>query len=498
MHESAPIARLINSQWTHRPATIWVLPLPLHRRSLSSTPLLRIVPSLPYRNQQQPLPEASTPSEDFYSSGSPTAGPSTLPHQNRTAAFPPKDLPPEFGANQVVTVPPENQQRLAKVLSQFESPIRFAFAYGSGVFPQGASGPEHSKRPGIKDPHTGKAKKMIDLVLAVNHPEHWHGLNRQQFPRHYSWISRLTGAEVLTAWIQRLGAGLWYIPYVKVDDELVKYGVMDIDTLCADLLDWNTLYVSGRMHKPVAMLVTDARVRLAQQVNLASALRVALLLLPERFTEVELYTTIASLSYTGDFRMSVPGGENADKVRNIVLAQRYEFRRLYSGLTKSVGTIEIRERRKDRYEMVQDTSLEVKAAYAARLPLRLREKVIAHYVSRPEQSNAFLQLSLSTKDDDITRKPRPLSVKRPKEDDEKTSQAPQEVLDAFWTAAVQRDDFREVLLQQIAKTVKTSAWTQSLKGIYTAGPFKSLKYVGAKFGKWMQGRNEKKEEDPSQ
>lgn len=472
-----------------------------HHRSLSSTPSWTFSSSSTCLNRDSPPSssnsDSSTPEEDFYTSGTPKAGPSTLPHDNHTPSFPPRSFPAEFGANQVVTVPPENQKRLEKVLSRFESPIRFAFAYGSGVFPQGAAGPEHSKRPAIKDPETGKPKKMIDLVLAVSHPEHWHGLNRQQFPRHYSWSSRLTGAEVLTGWIQRAGAGLWYIPYVRVDDELVKYGVMDIDTLCDDLLDWDTLYVSGRMHKPVAMLVADPRVRLAQQVNLASALRVALLLLPESFTEVELYTTIASLSYTGDFRMSVPGGENRDKVRNIVLAQRYEFRRLYSGLMKSIGTIDIKERRKDRYYMVHDTSDQVRAGYAARLPLRLREKVIAHYVARPDQHEAFLKLSLSTQDDDITRKPRPLSKNRPNADDKekKTLQAPQEILDAFWLAAVQQQDFQTVLLQQIAKTVKTSAWTQSIKGIYTAGPLKSLKYVWAKVGKYFQKREEEEEHD---
>lgn len=103
------------------------------------------------------------------------------------------------------------------------------------------------------------------------------------------------------------------------------------------------------------MLQADARVRLAQQVNLTSALRVALLLLPERFTEVELYTQIASLSYTGDFRMSVPGGENADKVRNIVLGQRDQFRRLYAGLVRSFGTVHIEETRADRFAMIVST-----------------------------------------------------------------------------------------------------------------------------------------------
>lgn len=49
--------------------------------------------------------------------------------------------------------------------------------------------------------------------------------------------------------------------------------------------------------------------------------------------------------------MSVPGGENADKVRNIVLGQRDEFRRLYAGLVRSMGTLKIEERRKDRFAL---------------------------------------------------------------------------------------------------------------------------------------------------
>jgi mitochondrial translocator assembly and maintenance protein 41 len=49
----------------------------------------------------------------------------------------------------------------------------------------------------------------------------------------------------------------------------------------------------------VKILRDEPRVRLANQVNLFSALRTAMLLLPEEFTEFELYSTIASLSYMG-------------------------------------------------------------------------------------------------------------------------------------------------------------------------------------------------------
>jgi len=50
----------------------------------------------------------------------------------------------------------------------------------------------------------------------------------------------------------------------------------------------------------IRIIKDDPRVKLANQVNLASALRVALLTLPENFSERELYTRIAGLSYGGE------------------------------------------------------------------------------------------------------------------------------------------------------------------------------------------------------
>jgi translocator assembly and maintenance protein 41 len=49
----------------------------------------------------------------------------------------------------------------------------------------------------------------------------------------------------------------------------------------------------------IRIIRDDPRVKLANQVNLASALRVALLTLPERFEERDLYERIAGLSYGG-------------------------------------------------------------------------------------------------------------------------------------------------------------------------------------------------------
>lgn len=119
--------------------------------------------------------------------------------------------------------------------------------------------------------------------------------------------------------------------------------------------------------------------RLANQVNLASALRTSLLLLPESFTEVQLFETIAGLSYRGDFRMKV--GENPHKVRNIVAAQLPSFRSLYGGLLKSFwkSVHTIGEDGNGVRLMRQDQSASVRASTASRLPKGLRDKVLGHY-----------------------------------------------------------------------------------------------------------------------
>jgi translocator assembly and maintenance protein 41 len=90
------------------------------------------------------------------------------------------------------------------------------------------------------------------------------------------------------------------------------------------------------MHKPIRIIKDDARVRLTQQVNLVSALRVALLTLPDKFHERQLFERISGFSYAGDPRMFIPGGENRGKVANIVSAQTAQFRELYQRLANGL------------------------------------------------------------------------------------------------------------------------------------------------------------------
>lgn len=161
-------------------------------------------------------------------------------------------------------------------------------------------------------------------------------------------------------------------------EQTIKYGVTTVDNLCSDLLNWNTLYLAGRMHKPIRIIKDDARVRLTQQVNLVSAVRAALLTLPEEFSETELFERIAGISYTGDPRMLLPA-ENRGKVGNIVRRQAPQFKELYHRLVVGLPGVHwpIRESR-----IQQDGSPKARAAHLRKLPKGLLERVNRNYAMR--------------------------------------------------------------------------------------------------------------------
>ena len=71
-----------------------------------------------------------------------------------------------------------------------------------------------------------------------------------------------------------------------------------VDVLLRDLLQWDTLYLSGRLLKPVALIQAHDAIVAAMHTNCVSSLAAALLLLPPRFTETDLYVTIAGLSFS--------------------------------------------------------------------------------------------------------------------------------------------------------------------------------------------------------
>ena len=152
-----------------------------------------------------------------------------------------------------------------------------------------------------------------------------------------------------------------------------------IDNLCSDLLMWHTLYLAGRMHKPLRIIKDDARVRLTQQVNLTSALRAALLTLPSHFSETELFQRITGISYEGDLRMILPA-ENRSKIANIVSKQSPQFKELYHRLAVGLSGVHWSS---TSSTIEQDVSPHTRASLIKKLPANLRVRLTNHYSSRP-------------------------------------------------------------------------------------------------------------------
>lgn len=383
----------------------------------------------------------------------------------------------------------EFKEALRQILWQFRAPIRYAFAYGSGVFPQTSprlaekSHPHADTNVAISSAQKGKSK-MIDFIFGVSYSQHWHSLNLQQHRDHYSAVGSL-GSSFVTRIQDNWGAGLYFNPYIMVNGTLIKYGVINLDTLCRDLSEWDTLYVAGRLHKPVKILRDHPSVRLANQVNLISAVRTALLLLPPSFTEQDLYGTIAGISYLGDPRMSLPA-ENPNKVGNIVKNQLPNFRRLYAPLIENLPNVSFKDPRcnspqwmndpETNATLVQDMDPVKRGNMVRRLPKSFREKIYFQYQSKFQIPHLEFQKMLEDSNDED-----PTRVKRKQGG----------VFEQRIASDSQQSLNKEVKIT-IRNTIKWPSIHQTIKGIVTAGVARSWRYGNEKLEKYRQGRQGKK------
>jgi mitochondrial translocator assembly and maintenance protein 41 len=220
----------------------------------------------------------------------------------------------------------------------------------------------------------------------------------------------------------------------------------------------------------VKILRDEPRVRLANQVNLYSALRTALLLLPEEFTEFELYSTIAGLSYmgifpvvlsntVGDFRTRLPT-ENPQKVQNIVTKQVVHFRRLYSPLLDTLPNVNIAKDDVDPSNTIlkQDFSPTRRANMVARLPGSFKSILYRHYQRKFRITLSEVEAGKAFGGD-------------------------------FEKRVASDDGLAIEMRKSIRETVGWVSFVQTVKGLFTAGMGRSTKYVLAKVGKWWSGKS---------
>jgi len=286
---------------------------------------------------------------------------------------------------------------------------------------------------------------MLDFMFAVTHPAHFHSINMAQHPSHYTFDARMLGSDYVSA-LQAINPGVWFNTLVPMNGVTIKYGVTTVDNLCSDLLNWNSLYLAGRMHKPLRIIKDDARVRLTQQVNLTSAVRAALLTLPESFSETELFERIARISYTGDPRMVLPA-ENRGKVGNIVRSQGPQFKELYHRLVVGLPGVHWPSHVQHIH---QDVSPQARSLHLRKLPVNLIFHLKQRYgVQSKEEENAY------------------------------------------WVRLAGEEKLPDMLDREMSAIVRWPATIQTLKGFLSAGMIKSVRYSTAKIGKWWRGSSAK-------
>lgn len=311
--------------------------------------------------------------------------------------------------------------------------LTYCFAYGSGVIKQSG---KYSSQP------------MIDLVFVVNDTVQFHKQNLDMNPHHYSGLKYL-GSKLVANVQDNFGAKVYYNTLIPIKDlgVTIKYGVVSQSNLVTDLLDWSELYLAGRLHKPVQDLMpaTDPILQKALQQNLYSAVHTALLMLPDVFTEKELFKTLTNLSYSGDFRVIF--GEDKNKVNNIVDAQVERFQEIYHPIIDKL--YEFIDMQGDASGRIcrQDTSPVARLHHLNQLP-RTPQRSIVRFWNK--QAGGKRQDT-----EDVLR-------------------------------AVSFDVDVDVI---VASSVKNIVWlsstSQSLKGLFTAGLFKSIIYSGRKILKMI-------------
>ncbi|TLD24627.1 putative MFS-type transporter [Venturia nashicola] len=397
----------------------------------------------------------------------------------------------KFGWNQHMHTNEEFKIALRQIVRQFRAPIRYAFAYGSGVFPQTSSNPAplslspHPHPPDAIVKWQQGGGKMIDFIFGVSFTQHWHSLNLSEHRDHYSILGSLGSAfvsRVQDSW----GAGVYFNPFVTVNGTLIKYGVVNLDTIRRDLSTWDTLYLAGRLQKPVKIIRDDPTIRLANQINLISAVRTALLMLGPEFTEMEMYTAIAGISYMGDPRIRFKT-ENPNKVANIVKNQLPYFRRLYTPLVEDLPNVSFNDSRcaadgwmqdpSCNYKLEQDMDPRKRGNMVRRLPEAFRAKLYFLYQGKFQiPRGEFDDMLEASKDEDET------SFRRREGSN-------------FDKRIAAEGDLDDMVGKAIKKTVEWPSVGQTLKGPFTAGLSRSWKYYSEKRAKSKEVKKERPTKD---
>lgn len=334
--------------------------------------------------------------------------------------------------------PPNNKLNIYRqILELFPMEfVVYCFAYGANVVPMDRITPTHNA--------------IIDIVFVVDDTAGFHEINLKRNPDHYSGLKFFGIATIESA--QENYGGAVYVNKVPFKNVTLRYGVIYASHFTRDLQTWNTMYIAGRMLQPIVTLklTYNSDILDALEDNLVMAVHTALLLLPEKFTERELYETIVRLSYEGDFRLSLKRAETISKTT--VESQFQHFHNIYTSIMLAV----IKQKPKI-LKLTQDNITWVQSTRNRTIFYHLTEMASAPiiclykgYVKKNGEANAVEAIS------NISLYPRERRTK--------------------------------LIRKCISKVVRKSSFVQCVKNVFTGGIIRSLYYGALKFANKTKSR----------
>jgi mitochondrial translocator assembly and maintenance protein 41 len=152
--------------------------------------------------------------------------------------------------------------------------------------------------------------------------------------------------------------------------------------------------------------------------------------------------------------------ENPQKVQNIVSKQVVHFRRLYSPLLDTLPNVTILQDNIDPSHTIlkQDYSPMCRSNMVARLPSAFKTILYRHYERK---------FGVTAKE----------------------MESGNQFGGEFEIKVAGDDKLKTQVKRTIRETVGWVSFIQTIKGLFTAGIGRSLKYVLSKFGKWWSGKS---------
>lgn len=320
--------------------------------------------------------------------------------------------------------------------------VKAMFGYGSGVMPQDGY---------------GDSKPQVDVIIIAENTKEFHRANLARFPSHYSAV-RVFGIDSIQK-VQNWGAGVYFNPYVSMStgsgsERMVKYGVISYENAKEDIREWSSMYIAGRLQKPVRHYKIDNSLLSANQFNLSSAFNLGLLLSDtphgkKSLLYLDLFHSIVLLSYMGDPRMFI-GGENPNKAKNIVTRQQSEIRSLYHPfILNALKNNVLRQVEESNFDLVLSTHS--KAELLSELPYQFKKRLSEIFISYRDRLRCGVPGNFTNGQND-------------------------ELLELMASDS----HLIPVLVKTVRKTICEPALKQSIKGLATAGLLKSGKYAWEK------------------